>query len=228
MNEINEIFNGAAANIATKILPGYMEIMLISALAMLSGLSIRVMLTLVKQKWVSTYHHTMSYTLLPLITFVITKIITGNIALSLGMIGALSIVRFRNPVKNPFELVIFFALITIGIAMASNIHYGLMLAVVINMVIFISYLLEAVTRKFGLSIYSLSFDEGASHNVLEVETKTNIPYLDESIFLHQYVNNMASGIFHYRLSSVRQRDMVQLKSKLEKEAGVLSVELRTS
>jgi len=30
------------------------------------------------------------------------------------------------------------------------------------------------------------------------------------------------------LSSVRQRDMVQLKSKLEKEAGVLSVELRTS
>lgn len=80
-------------------------------LAMASGLSIRIMLSLVKQKWASTYHHTMSYILLPVITFVITKVITGNIALSLGMVGALSIIRFRNPVKNPFELVIFFALI---------------------------------------------------------------------------------------------------------------------
>ena len=94
-------------------------------LIMGAGLSIRVMLSLVKQRWVSTYHHTMSYMLLPVITFIITKVITGNIALSLGMIGALSIVRFRNPVKNPFELVIFFALITIGISMSVNIKFGI-------------------------------------------------------------------------------------------------------
>ena len=65
-------------------------------LAMISGLSIRISLSLAKQKWASTYHHTMSYILLPLITLVITKVISGNIALSLGMIGALSIVRFRD------------------------------------------------------------------------------------------------------------------------------------
>ena len=50
-------------------------------LAMASGFSIRIVLSLVKQKWASTYHHTMSYILLPVITFVITKVITGNIAL---------------------------------------------------------------------------------------------------------------------------------------------------
>ena len=111
-------------------------------LTMVCGLSIRVMLSLVKQRWASTYHHTMSYTLLPVITFVITKVITGNIALSLGMIGALSIVRFRNPVKNPFELVMFFALITIGISMAVNIKFGVLLAITIDLVILISYLLE--------------------------------------------------------------------------------------
>ena len=44
-------------------------------MAGLSGLTIRIMLTLVKQKWVATYHHTMSYILLPLITFTITKVI---------------------------------------------------------------------------------------------------------------------------------------------------------
>ena len=31
------------------------------------------------------------------------------------MVGALSIVRFRTPVKNPFELVSYFILITVGI-----------------------------------------------------------------------------------------------------------------
>ena len=44
------------------------------------------------------------------------KTISGNIALSLGMIGALSIVRFRHPVKSALELIIYFDLITIGIA----------------------------------------------------------------------------------------------------------------
>ena len=80
----------------TTLSPDTIEILATLILAMLSGLSIRIMLSLVKQRWVSTYHHTMSYILLPVITFVITKVITGNIALSLGMVGALSIIRFRN------------------------------------------------------------------------------------------------------------------------------------
>ena len=55
------------------------------------------------------------FTLLPVTGFIITSVISNNIALSLGMVGALSIVRFRTPVKNPLELVIYFYLITLGI-----------------------------------------------------------------------------------------------------------------
>ena len=69
------------------------------------GLAIRFFISISGQNWINTSHHTIVYALLPPITFVVTKIISGNIALSLGMIGALSIVRFRNPVKNPFELI---------------------------------------------------------------------------------------------------------------------------
>ena len=65
--------------------------------------------------------------MLPVITLSITFVISGNIALALGMVGALSIVRFRNPVKNPFELVVYFLLITVGIAMAVKIKYGILL-----------------------------------------------------------------------------------------------------
>ena len=42
--------------------------------------------------------------------------IAGNLGLSLGMIGALSIVRFRTPVKSPIELVFYFVLIVLGIS----------------------------------------------------------------------------------------------------------------
>ena len=100
--------------------PNSIEFFLLIIAAMLCGLAVRFALGFAKQTWAMTYHHTMSYALLPVVTMIITVLISGNIALSLGMIGALSIVRFRNPVKNPFELVIFFALITIGIGFLGN------------------------------------------------------------------------------------------------------------
>ena len=50
-----------------------------------------------------------------ILTFVI-MIIRGNLVLSLGMIGALSIVRFRTPIKDPIDLVFIFWAVAVGIA----------------------------------------------------------------------------------------------------------------
>lgn len=53
------------------------------------------------------------------ITMVITLVImtiSGNLILSLGMVGALSIVRFRTPIKDPVDLVFMFWAIAVGIA----------------------------------------------------------------------------------------------------------------
>jgi len=190
------------------------------------GLSIRIMLSLVKQKWASTYHHTMSYTLLPLITFVITKVISGNIALSLGMIGALSIVRFRNPVKNPFELVIFFALITVGITISVNPMMGIMLVVLINLVILGSYIVEMVARKFGFHIFSLSFDEGNTNNIIEIQSSSAIESLHDSKFLLQYVSDKKSSEFHYRLASKSQKDIENIRKHVDQIKSVSNIEVR--
>ena len=73
-----------------------------------SGAVIRQALVMTGQRWANTFHHLGSYILLPNIALIITTVIKNDIALSLGMIGALSIVSFRNPVKSPFELVVFF------------------------------------------------------------------------------------------------------------------------
>ena len=50
----------------------------------------RILLEKIGQRWVTTFAHTTTIILLPVITFMITKVIAGNIALSLGMVGALS------------------------------------------------------------------------------------------------------------------------------------------
>ncbi len=114
---------------------------------LVAGILIRQSLIIASQMWAKTYHHSLSLLLLPITTFVITKAISGNIALSLGMIGALSIVRFRNPVKNPFELVIFFCSITLGIASGVDIRLGIILLLVTVFVIIGSHLYSKNKKK---------------------------------------------------------------------------------
>ncbi len=197
------------------------------SLALISGLSVRLALSFAKQNWVRTYHHTMSYILLPLITLVITKVISGNIALSLGMIGALSIVRFRNPVKSPFELVIFFALITIGIAMAVDIRWGLVLTFIIVSIIVIGAFLEELMRKYKINIFAFSFDESHAINIIEVSSNEKIELLeDSSILIQKLILNVPSKEHHYKLASRNRHEVESLEKILRENNKVHSLDVR--
>ncbi|MDC0435757.1 DUF4956 domain-containing protein [Pelagibacteraceae bacterium] len=67
--------------------------------------------------------------ILPVLGFTITTVIGTNLALSLGMIGALSIIRFRTPVRSSYELVIYFILLTVGVAA----HVDLIIAILLTL-----------------------------------------------------------------------------------------------
>ena len=64
------------------------------------------------------YHqsHATSIILISLVTTMVIMVISGNIVLSLGMVGALSIVRFRGAIKDPLDIVYLFWAVGIGIA----------------------------------------------------------------------------------------------------------------
>jgi Ca2+/Na+ antiporter len=62
--------------------------------------------------------------MLPPTALVITSVIASNFFLSLGMIGALSIIRYRTPVKSQYDLALLFALITIGVVGGVNMTYA--------------------------------------------------------------------------------------------------------
>ena len=88
---------------------------------------------------------------LTMITTLVILAVTSNIVLSLGMVGALSIVRFRTAVKEPLDLAFLFWSIDVGIVLAA----GLIPLAVIGSVIIGLVLLIFVNRKSHVEPYIL-------------------------------------------------------------------------
>lgn len=58
--------------------------------------------------------------ILALVTFLVIMIVKSSLTLSLGLVGALSVVRFRTPIKEPEELVYLFLSIALGLGYGAN------------------------------------------------------------------------------------------------------------
>lgn len=80
---------------------------------------------------------------LTMITTVVILAVTSNVVLSLGMVGALSIVRFRTAIKEPLDIAFLFWSIGVGIVLAS----GMIPLAVIGSVIIGVILLVFVNKK---------------------------------------------------------------------------------
>jgi hypothetical protein len=61
-----------------------------------------------------------TFVLISVTVMLVISIVKSSLALSLGLVGALSIVRFRTAIKEPEELVYFFVAIAIGLGMGAN------------------------------------------------------------------------------------------------------------
>lgn len=86
---------------------------------------------------------------LTMITTVVILAVTSNVVLSLGMVGALSIVRFRTAIKEPLDIAFLFWSIAVGIVLAA----GMIPLAVIGSVIIGVILLVFVNRKSHCSPY---------------------------------------------------------------------------
>ena len=82
--------------------------------------------------------------LLVLITSLVISIVKSSLALSLGLVGALSIVRFRTAIKEPEELIYLFIAIAIGLGIGANQYYITVIAFIVIILIIIA------VEKFSL------------------------------------------------------------------------------
>lgn len=90
-----------------------------------------------------------SLVILAVLTGTVMTVIGNNIALSLGMVGALSIVRFRTAIKEPLDIAFLFWSIAVGIVLAA----GLIPLAVVGSVIIGVILLVFVNKKSHLNPY---------------------------------------------------------------------------
>lgn len=86
---------------------------------------------------------------LTMITTVVILAVTSNVVLSLGMVGALSIVRFRTAIKEPLDIAFLFWAIAVGIVIAA----GLIPLAVIGSVIIGTILIVLVNKKSHYNPY---------------------------------------------------------------------------
>lgn len=194
-------------------------------LMLISGLLIRYALVFAGQSWAKSHAQTVSFMILPVITYVITKTISGNIALSLGMIGALSIVRFRHPVKSALELVIYFDLITIGIATSVRTKWAIQLVLCTLVIIILVKIVQKIYQKFGKSFYSVSFNEGITLNSMEVHAKEKIDLIESNKHLVSLYNDSSQNEIIYRLAFDDRNELNSFKKKVEETKSINKINI---
>ena len=194
-------------------------------LMLLGSFLIRYTLIFAGQAWARSYAQTVSFMVLPLITYVITKTITGNIALSLGMIGALSIVRFRHPVKSALELIMYFDLITIGIATSVRTKWAIQLILCTIVIIVLVKIAQKISQKYGKSFYNTSFNEGIVLNSMEVFAKGKIDLIEGSNNLVSLFNDTSQNEVVYRLTFENKNELNLFKKKIEESKNINKINI---
>ena len=107
------------------------------ALALLTALALGILIYLVYRQFYTgvVYSRSFAVTLVGMcvLTCMVTLAISTNVVISLGMVGALSIVRYRTAIKDPMDLLYLFWSISVGITLGAGL-YVLALATMLIMV----------------------------------------------------------------------------------------------
>ena len=126
---------------------------------------------------------------LAIITTLVITVIKFSLALSLGLVGALSIVRFRAAIKEPEELVYLFFIIGIGLANGANQFLVSILATIIT--ISILYFRKLYNDKIKVNNITAS-----STNILQIQIKKGSNNSEEII------NQLKNKVEYIKLKSL--------------------------
>jgi hypothetical protein len=109
-----------------------------------------------------------NFLLIAFTTMLIISIVKSSLALSLGLVGALSIVRFRAAIKEPEELTYLFFAIALGLGLGANQQIIVIVAfIVMSMIIWVRYFLSPRKKSQNL-LFSISGTPGNNFNLSSV------------------------------------------------------------
>ena len=125
---------------------------------------------------------------LAIITTLVITVVKFSLALSLGLVGALSIVRFRAAIKEPEELVFLFFVIGIGLAAGANQFFVAIVSTIITLTIL--YLRKIYNDKKNDNSFT-----DTSTNILQIQIE------GENYNIDKILNNIKKNVVYLNLKS---------------------------
>lgn len=156
--------------------------------------------------------------LMTLVTAAVVMSMQANVVVSLGMVGALSIVRFRTAIKEPKDLLFLFWAISNGIIIGAGIYFiACILAVVltIGLLLFEKLPGNKIPYMLVISLEDLEREE----EIVKILTKNKIKFRVKS----KNISNDRVDII-YELSNNKINDLL---SEINSNKGILSLNLIT-
>jgi uncharacterized membrane protein YhiD involved in acid resistance len=146
------------------------------ALAMLLAFAIGLFIFYVYKKTFAGVMYSASFGVsimaMTLITTLIILAVTSNLVLSLGMVGALSIVRFRTAVKEPLDIAFLFWAISAGIVIGAGlIPLGILGSVFIGTILLVFVNKKSKDTPY-IVVLHLENDKAESDSMEMIKTKT--------------------------------------------------------
>ncbi len=127
-----------------------------------------------------------------LLTSMVTLAISTNIVISLGMVGALSIVRFRTAIKDPMDLLYVFWAITSGITAGANMYLLAIISAAIMVAMIVLFYHKQQRGRIYIAIIHYVTDE-AGDNVIRAFGKMR--YFIKSKTVRKERTEMAVEVF---------------------------------
>ena len=151
---------------------------------------------------------------LAIITTLVITVVKFSLALSLGLVGALSIVRFRAAIKEPEELVYLFFVIAIGLANGAN---QFLLSIISTLIIVFFLIIRNIFKNkkdkegnFGsdTNIISISISKDAKNidSIID-ELKNNFKYL--KLKSANFDKNQHNYIFWYEIDEDKKMALLK-------------------
>ena len=160
-----------------------------------------------------------SLIMITMVTTMVMVVIGSNISVSLGMVGVLSIIRFRTAVKDPRDTAFIFWCVVSGLACGTQ-NYTIVLAgsLVICLILFVFKKIAVNDNKYVIVIKGIDVDSKLVERVLDNELK-------DFKCKGKYINgNKCELIYDVKL----KKDKNTILSKLQSIDGVSTVNLVAS
>jgi hypothetical protein len=162
------------------------------------------------------------------LTSVITLLIGSNIARAFGLVGALSLIRFRTAVKSPMDAIFLFWSLSVGMACGTGFYFAAALIVFLGC-LYLGILMKSrfAELKYNNMIAKVTTPiESANSSTIKKELKEVVKKVE---LLNTFFDTDENKqVFVYSIDARRDQNLIEIQEHCNKITGVESVQLLNS